>query len=58
VRSYLFIVGVTGIGRATADALGFNDARPDGPLGARHEAILAGHYPPDWARPWLVGLGP
>jgi hypothetical protein len=58
VRSYLFIAGVSGIGRATTQALGFNGARLGGPLGTRHEAILAGHYPPSWAQGWLVGAGP
>jgi 5-methylcytosine-specific restriction endonuclease McrA len=55
LRSYLFIVGITDVGRATTQVLGFNDARLNGPLGTRHEAILAGHYPPGWARSWLAG---
>ena len=50
VHNYLFLAGLTGIGRATAAALGFNDARLDGPLGPRHDAALTGNYPPAWAR--------
>jgi hypothetical protein len=43
---YLFIVGMTDVGRATVVGLGFNDARLEGPLGARHDGILGGRYPP------------
>jgi len=50
----LFIVGVTGIGRATELALSLNDPRPTGPLGARQEMVLAGRYPPRWARGWTM----
>lgn len=52
LHTYIFIRGVSPIGLATEQALGFNDARPDGPLGTRHDAILLGVYPPDWARDW------
>jgi hypothetical protein len=54
VHRYLFILGTTNIGRATVAALGLNDARLEGPLGPRHDAILAGLYPPPWARSWLI----
>lgn len=57
VHNYLFIVGLPGIGQATEQALRFNDARFGGPLGTRHDAILVGHYPPAWARRWLVSGG-
>jgi hypothetical protein len=50
VHNYLFIVGLPVIGRATEQALRFNDPRLNGPLGARHDAILIGRYPPTWAR--------
>ncbi len=49
-HTYLFIAGVTDMGRATVEGLGFNDARFEGPLGSRHDAILAGRYPPFWLR--------
>ncbi len=49
---HFLIVGVTDVGRATEGALGFNDPRPNGPLVARHKAIMDGVYPPDWARGW------
>ena len=58
VHGYLFIVGLAGIGRATEEALRFNDPRLDGPLGTRHDAILVGRYPPAWARLWLVPADP
>lgn len=51
---YLFIVGVTAIGKATERALGFNDNRLDGLLGARHDAVMVERYPPPWARRWLI----
>lgn len=54
VHQYLFIVGVTDIGKATVRALGFNDPKLMGPLGIRHVAIGTGAYPPDWARPLLI----
>ncbi len=52
VEQHLLIVGGSDIGRVTVAALGFNDARPNGPLVARHRAILSGTYPPPWARRW------
>lgn len=52
LHGFLVIGGVTGIGQATALALGFNSGGLEGPLGPRHEAILAGRYPPSWARGW------
>jgi len=51
LRDGLFLVrGVTGIGKATERALAFNDSRGNGPIVARHKAILEGVYPPEWAR--------
>ena len=49
---YLFIVGVTEVGRATAGLHGlhFNAGGLEGPLGTRHITILRGDYPPSWAR--------
>lgn len=49
---YIFIVGATEIGRATAGPAGlhFNAGGAEGPLGARHITILRGDYPPAWAR--------
>ena len=55
---YLFIVGVTPVGQATEVALGFNDSRLEGPLGARHDAAMVGRYPPPWARAWLIPVEP
>ena len=52
VHGYLFIVGITSIGMATELALGFNRGGIEGPLGTRHDLILAGQYPPPWARGW------
>jgi hypothetical protein len=51
---FLFISGVSEIGRATERTLGFNSARRNGPLAARHKAIVDGVYPPIWARGWLT----
>ena len=50
IEHHLLIAGGSDIGRATVAAPGFNDARPNGPLVARHRAILTGTYPPPWAR--------
>jgi len=46
---YLHLVGKTPVGQATEQALGFNHAELDGPLGVRHQLIVTGHYPPPWA---------
>jgi hypothetical protein len=46
--NYLFIVGVTPIGVATQQALGFNAGEIGGPLGTRHDSIVVGHYSPRW----------
>jgi len=54
LHGHLLITGVPGIGQATERALRFNDARPEGPIGTRHEAIVAGWYPPTWARGWTA----
>lgn len=54
MHRYLFMRGLTDIGRATVDVLGFNDARLEGLLGPRHDAVLVDAYPPAWARAWLV----
>lgn len=53
-HDYLFVTGFTAVGRATEAALRFNDARLAGPLGTRHEHIVAGRHPPTWARDWLA----
>jgi hypothetical protein len=58
VHRYLFVVGISRIGRITERALGLNDARVGGPLGTRHDAILVGRYPPSWATRWLVTTAP
>jgi hypothetical protein len=49
---HVLIKGLTSVGQATEQVLAFNDARLNGPLVARHKAILDGIYPPAWARPW------
>jgi hypothetical protein len=54
VSHYLFIAGVTPVGLATEQALGLNHGGLGGPLGTRHEAILDGRYPPEWARGWTI----
>lgn len=54
LHRHLLIAGLPGIGKATERALQFNDARPEGPIGTRHEAIVAGRYPPAWARGWTA----
>jgi 5-methylcytosine-specific restriction endonuclease McrA len=48
LNNYLFIVGITPIGVATQQALGFNAGEIGGPLGTRPDSIMAGHYPPGW----------
>lgn len=50
LHNYLIIVGVTPIGQATVAGLSFNAGEPEGPLGTRHDTILNGRYPPEWAR--------
>jgi hypothetical protein len=55
LHSYLFIVGISSIGRATEQVLGFNARGIHGPLGSRHDLILLDRYPPHWARDWRVG---
>jgi len=54
ILHYLLIVGLPGIGQATEQAVGLNDAPLGGPLGPRRDAILLGSYPPAWARSWRV----
>lgn len=54
---YVLIQGISLIGRATERTLKFNDARIGGPIGPRHEAILAGTFPPPWARGWHASQG-
>jgi hypothetical protein len=34
--------------------LRFNDPRPNGPLVARHRAIVTDTFPPIWARTWSI----
>ena len=50
LHTYLFITGVSRLGRATESTLRLNDSRLNGPLGTRHDMILAGRFPPTWAR--------
>ena len=50
----LFIPGLTQIGQVTEDVLKFNDRRSNGPLAARHIAVIEGIYPPSWARGWSI----
>jgi hypothetical protein len=52
---YIVIAGATPVGRATTgpDGLDFNAGGLEGPMVTRHLAtlaILAGAYPPAWAR--------
>jgi len=54
ILHYLLIVGLPGIGQATEQAVGLNDAPLGGLLGPRRDAILLGSYPPAWARSWRV----
>ena len=54
MNHYLFIAGVTTVGIATEHVLNLNGGGLNGPLGMRHEAIVEGRYPPDWARDWIV----
>ena len=54
LHQFLLIAGVSPIGRASERALRLNDPSHGGPLGARHELILAGRYPPSWALSWTV----
>jgi hypothetical protein len=56
-HEYLVINGVSLSGRATESVLKLNDARLGGPVGPRHVNILAGRYPPIWARGWRADLG-
>jgi 5-methylcytosine-specific restriction endonuclease McrA len=53
VNHYLFIVGLTPIGMATQRLLDFNAGELNGPLGTRHDSIVAGIYPPSWLRELL-----
>lgn len=50
----LLIRGLTEVGQMTVRILQFNDARPNGPLAARHAAIVDGIYPPGWASAWSI----
>ncbi len=47
---YGVIVGVTPVGEATVEGLGFNDGGVESPLATRYVAIIKGVYPPAWAR--------
>ena len=49
---YIVIAAATPVGRATAgpDGLNFNAGGLEGPMVTRPLAILAGAYPPAWAR--------
>jgi len=55
MHQYLLIHGLTDIGRATVEVLGFNDSRLEGPLGPRHDAVIFGSYPPVLGT-WLARL--
>lgn len=46
----LLVRGLTWIGKATERVLSLNDPRSNGPLVARHKAIVDGIYPPAWVR--------
>lgn len=50
LHQYLFIIGITSVGMVTEAALGFNRPTIEGPVGTRHELIVSGQYPPQWAR--------
>jgi len=51
LNNHLFIAGTTLISVATQRALGFNAGDIGGPLGTRHDSIVAGRYPPRWVAP-------
>lgn len=51
---YLAITAITPLGLATERVLNLNGGGLDGPLVTRHEDIVFGRYPPDWARDWIV----
>lgn len=51
-EGYFLISGVTEVGRATERVLGLNRPQRNGPLVARHKAIMDGIYPPAWACGW------
>lgn len=53
-RAYVTIRGHTLVGVATQQKLDFNGGGGDGPLATRHEDIGADHYPPLWARAWII----
>jgi len=48
MNNYLFIVGITPIGVATQRILSLNAGDIGGPLGMRHDSVVAGRYPPPW----------
>lgn len=52
---FVFLDGLTDIGRTTELALRFNEPRPRARLEARVASVLAGRYPPAWARGWRSG---
>lgn len=56
LHNYLFIIGVSHIGRATESRLRLNDSRLNRPLGTRHDVILTRRFPPSWVRTWLPAL--
>ncbi len=54
MHHYLLVIGITPVGQATQQALNVNHGGLTGPLGTRHDAILRDHYPPPWARAWIL----
>lgn len=54
VHNYLYILGRTKVGEATANALGFNVEGIGNAVGCRHDRIVNGRYPPRWAREYLL----
>jgi len=53
-RAYVTIHGHTLIGIVTERLLDFSGGGGDGPLATRHEDIGTDHYPPPWARAWII----
>jgi len=54
VEQYIYLIGITDIGRATIEVLDINDRRQMNHVAPRHIAILNGDYPPDWAQDLLI----
>lgn len=54
MNNYLFIAGISLVGLATEQILNLNGGGLSGPLGTRHDGIMDGYYPPEWARGWTI----